>query len=73
MGIADIFEALTASDRPYKPGMKLSQAMGIMANFKAVGHVDPDLFDVFVKQGVYRQYGEKFLNALQLDEVTLPA
>jgi hypothetical protein len=73
MGIADIFEALTASDRPYKPGMKLSQAMGIMANFKAGGHVDPDLFDVFVQQGVYRQYGEKFLNPLQLDEVTVPA
>jgi HD-GYP domain-containing protein (c-di-GMP phosphodiesterase class II) len=72
MGIADIFEALTASDRPYKPGMKLSQAMGIMANLKAGGHVDPDLFDVFLKQGVYRQYGEKFLNPLQLDEVTLP-
>lgn len=67
MGIADIFEALTASDRPYKPGMKLSQALGIMANFKAGGHVDPDLFDVFVNQGVYRQYGEKFLNPLQLD------
>jgi HD-GYP domain-containing protein (c-di-GMP phosphodiesterase class II) len=73
MGIADIFEALTASDRPYKPGMKLSQAMGIMANFKAGGHVDPDLFDVFVKQGVYRQYGEKFLSPLQLDEVTSPS
>jgi hypothetical protein len=41
MGIADIFEALTARDRPYKPGMKLSQAMGIMANFKKNGHIDP--------------------------------
>ncbi len=50
MGIADIFEALTAHDRPYKQGMKLSQAMGIMANFKKNGHIDPDLFDVFVKQ-----------------------
>jgi HD-GYP domain-containing protein (c-di-GMP phosphodiesterase class II) len=54
MGIADIFEALTASDRPYKPGMKLSQAMGIMAKFKLNGHIDPDLFEVFVRQGVYR-------------------
>jgi hypothetical protein len=52
MGIADIFEALTARDRPYKPGMKLSQAMGIMANFKKGGHIDPDLFDVFVKEKV---------------------
>jgi HD-GYP domain-containing protein (c-di-GMP phosphodiesterase class II) len=69
MGIADIFEALTARDRPYKPGMKLSQAMGIMANFKKGGHIDPDLFDVFVKQGVYRRYAEQFLDAGQIDAV----
>ena len=69
MGIADIFEALTASDRPYKPGMKLSQAMGIMNKFKVGGHIDPDLFDVFVKQGIYRQYAEKFLEPAQMDEV----
>jgi HD-GYP domain-containing protein (c-di-GMP phosphodiesterase class II) len=69
MGIADIFEALTASDRPYKPGMKLSQAMGIMYKFKQNGHIDPDLFDVFVKQRVYQRYAEQFLNPLQIDEV----
>lgn len=69
MGIADIYEALTASDRPYKPGMKLSQAMRIMAKFRDDGHIDPDLFDVFLHQGVYRRYGEKFLNPMQLDEV----
>jgi len=69
MGIADIFEALTAKDRPYKPGMKLSQAMGIMANFKKNGHIDPDLFDVFVRQGVYRRYADQFLDQSQVDEV----
>ncbi len=69
MGIADIFEALTAKDRPYKPGMKLSQAMGIMANFKKGGHIDPDLFDIFVKQKVYRRYAEQFLDPSQIDEV----
>lgn len=69
MGIADIFEALTARDRPYKPGMKLSQAMAIMANFKRNGHIDPDLFDVFVREGVYRRYAEQFLDATQIDEV----
>jgi HD-GYP domain-containing protein (c-di-GMP phosphodiesterase class II) len=69
MGIADIFEALTARDRPYKHGMKLSQAMGIMANFKKNGHIDPDLFDVFVKQGVYRRYAEQFLDSGQIDAV----
>jgi len=69
MGIADIFEALTARDRPYKQGMKLSQAMGIMANFRKGGHIDPDLFDVFVKQGVYRRYAEQFLDPTQIDAV----
>ena len=69
MGIADIFEALTASDRPYKPGMKLSQAMGIMNKFKNNGHIDPDLFDVFVKQGVYQTYAKQFLDPWQIDEV----
>ncbi|MDP2793530.1 MAG: HD domain-containing phosphohydrolase [Sulfurisoma sp.] len=69
MGIADIFEALTARDRPYKHGMKLSQAMGIMANFRKTGHIDPDLFDVFVRQGVYRRYAEQFLDPGQIDGV----
>lgn len=69
MGIADIFEALTASDRPYKAGMTLSKAMGIMNNFKRNGHIDPDLFDVFVQQRVYQTYAEQFLDAAQIDEV----
>ena len=69
MGIADIFEALTARDRPYKSGMKLSQAMGIMANFKKNGHIDPDLFDVFVKGQVYLKYAQQFLDPQQIDEV----
>ncbi len=69
MGIADIFEALTASDRPYKPGMKLSQAMGIMNKFKNNGHIDPDLFDVFVKKGVYQSYAQQFLDPWQIDAV----
>lgn len=69
MGIADIFEALTASDRPYKPGLTLSEAMTIMNNFKRNGHIDPDLFDLFVEEGVYRRYAERFLDPWQIDEV----
>lgn len=69
MGIADIFEALTARDRPYKNGMKLSQAMKILAGFKKNGHIDPDLFDIFVNQKVYQQYAERFLNPEQVDAV----
>jgi HD-GYP domain-containing protein (c-di-GMP phosphodiesterase class II) len=69
MGIADIFEALTARDRPYKPGMKLSQAMDIMGKFATGGHIDPDLFDVFVREKVYLKYAEKFLDPSQMDAV----
>lgn len=69
MGIADIFEALTARDRPYKQGMKLSQAMDIMHKFKLNGHIDPDLFDIFVKEGVYLRYAQQFLDPWQIDDV----
>jgi HD-GYP domain-containing protein (c-di-GMP phosphodiesterase class II) len=67
MGIADIFEALTASDRPYKRPMKLSVALDILKKFAEGGHIDPDLFDVFVKQKVYLRYAEQFLGAEQID------
>jgi len=69
MGIADIFEALTAHDRPYKKGMSLSQAMGILGNFRRNGHIDPDLFEVFVREKVYLRYAEQFLDAQQIDDV----
>jgi hypothetical protein len=71
MGIADIFEALTADDRPYKSGMKLSQAMGILARFRDGGHIDPDVFDIFLKDGVYRRYAQLYLDPLQIDEVNI--
>ncbi|EER60515.1 metal dependent phosphohydrolase [Acidovorax delafieldii 2AN] len=72
MGIADIFEALTAADRPYKRGMTLSQALAIMARMRDGGHVDPDLFDVFVREGVYLRYAREFLDPGQVDEVPVP-
>ena len=71
MGIADIFEALTASDRPYKPGMKLSQAISIMVKMKEQGHIDPDLFDIFINQGVYLSYAQAFIDPAQIDDVRL--
>jgi HD-GYP domain-containing protein (c-di-GMP phosphodiesterase class II) len=67
MGIADIFEALTASDRPYKAPMTLSQALGILRNFRDNGHIDPDLFEVFVQSRVAQRYGEQFLKPEQCD------
>lgn len=69
MGIADIFEALTARDRPYKSGKTLSESLAILGNFRKGGHIDPDLFDVFIRQKVYLRYAEKFLDAAQIDEV----
>jgi HD-GYP domain-containing protein (c-di-GMP phosphodiesterase class II) len=69
MGIADIFEALTAKDRPYKKGKTLSESLEILGKFKENGHIDPDLFDVFVRKGVYRKYAQMFLDPEQLDEV----
>ena len=67
IGIADIFEALTAHDRPYKKSMTLSQALSIMDNFRRNGHIDPELYDVFVSQQVFRRYAEKFLTPEQID------
>jgi HD-GYP domain-containing protein (c-di-GMP phosphodiesterase class II) len=67
MAIADIFEALTASDRPYKKPMKLSQSLGIMKRMSEEGHIDPDLFEVFVSEKIYLDYGKEFLGEDQLD------
>ncbi len=69
MGIADIFEALTAKDRPYKKGKTLSESLEILGKFSLNGHIDPDLFDIFVRRKVYRRYAEMFLDKEQIDEV----
>ncbi len=69
MGIADIFEALTAKDRPYKKGKTLSESLEILGRMRESGHVDPDLFDVFVRRKVYRRYAETYLDQEQIDEV----
>jgi len=68
MGIADIFEALTAGDRPYKKAMPLSQALRILGRMKVESHVDPDLFDVFIHKKVYLKYAERFLDKNQIDD-----
>ncbi len=69
MAIADIFEALTAADRPYKDGKKLSQAIRIMGLMKKDCEIDKELFEIFVKKGVYKLYAEKYLNKSQIDKV----
>lgn len=68
MAIADVFEALTAPDRPYKKPMTLSQAVKIMELMKNDNHIDPDLFELFVKSGIYYDYALKEMNPEQIDE-----
>ncbi len=69
MGIADIFEALTAGDRPYKRAMPVSRALEILGRMAENGHVDPDLFDVFVREEIYLEYARKMLDPDQIDTV----
>ena len=71
MAIADIFEALTARDRPYKKGKTLSQAMRILGFMKNDAHIDVDLFDIFVKEKIYMKYAEGFLDPEQIDDVQI--
>ena len=69
MAIADVFEALTAKDRPYKRGKTLTEALSILGRMKLTGHIDPDLFDVFVREKVYLRYADQFLDPEQIDDV----
>jgi len=69
MGIADIFEALTAKDRPYKKAKTLSESLEILGKMKLGQHVDPDLFDIFIWEKVYEEYAVKFLDESQIDLV----
>jgi len=71
MAIADIFEALTAADRPYKPPKKLSDAVKIMSFMKKDAHIDDELFELFLKSGIHKEYAEKFLDPAQVDEVDI--
>ncbi|MBA6091851.1 HD domain-containing phosphohydrolase [Pseudomonas monteilii] len=72
MAIADIFEALTAADRPYKPPKTLSESVKILVFMARDRHIDGQLLEVFLSTGVYRQYAEQFLRAEQIDEVDVP-
>ncbi len=71
MAIADIFEALTACDRPYKKAKTLSESVRILSFMKLDNHIDPDLFDLFLRSGVYLEYAEKRLMPNQIDHVEI--
>lgn len=69
IAIADIFEALTAADRPYKKGKTLSEALGIMASMCRNAHIDPELFELFIQARIYQQYADRFMEPQQIDGV----
>jgi HD-GYP domain-containing protein (c-di-GMP phosphodiesterase class II) len=69
MGIADIFEALSAKDRPYKKGKTLTECLQILGKMKEGNHIDPDLFDLFVSEKVYLHYANEYLDPDQIDAV----
>lgn len=71
MAIADVFEALTAADRPYKTPKKLSESIKIMSFMVKDQHLDGELFRLFLQSGVFRQYADKFLQPMQLDAVDI--
>ena len=71
MGIADIFEALTAKDRPYKKGKTLTESLSILGKMKLGQHVDPDLFDIFMWERVYETYAKQYMSPEQIDAVDL--
>ena len=71
MAIADIFEALTAVDRPYKQGKTLSGALKIMAAMRREQHIDPDLFELFLRSGVYKEYAERYMRPELIDTIVI--
>ena len=71
MAVADIFEALTASDRPYKKARTVGEAIRIMSFMKEEQHIDADLFDLFLSSGAWLEYGRRHLQAGQLDDVDI--
>ncbi|MBR1945393.1 MAG: GAF domain-containing protein [Alphaproteobacteria bacterium] len=73
LGLADVFEALSASDRPYKKVKTLSEIVAIMSDMAKGGHLDPDLFNLFLTSGVYREYAEQYMQPEQLDDVNAEA
>lgn len=65
--IADVFESLSAPDRPYRKPAPLSEVFNIMQEMVQGGHLDPDLYEIFLKEKAYLPYAERYLMPEQLD------
>lgn len=68
LGVADVFEALSSTDRPYKKIKTLSQIVAIMSDMAKSGHLDPDLFNLLLTSGVYREYADEYMKPEQIDD-----
>jgi HD-GYP domain-containing protein (c-di-GMP phosphodiesterase class II) len=73
MALADIFEALTVADRPYKKAKPMDESIATMSRMMAPNHIDAELFELFLKSGAYRKYAEKFLLPEQMEEIDVSA
>ncbi|MDX1464442.1 MAG: HD domain-containing phosphohydrolase [Halomonas sp.] len=73
LAVADIFEALTAADRPYKTAMPLSRSLSILADLVRDGHLDGEVFLLLLDGGVWREYAERFLPPEQIDPIDMEA
>lgn len=71
IAVADVFEALTAADRPYKEPKTLSQAIKILSFMVKDQHIDKDIFKLFLSSGVYEEYAKAYLKPFQIDEVDI--
>lgn len=71
LALVDVFEALTASDRPYKEPKKLSDSIKILSFMAKDRHIDKDVFELFLRSGVYKKYAEEFINPDQVDDVDI--
>ncbi len=73
MAVADIFEALTSEDRPYKEAMKMSQALGILKRMRDQHHIDQDIYQLFLRYDVWKDYGQAFMQPAQMDVADISA
>ena len=68
MAVADIFDALIAKDRPYKKPMNLSKVMKIMGFMQKDKHIDQDIYDLFIKSGIYYHHAKKEMDPNLIDQ-----
>jgi len=67
LAVADVFEALSAPDRPYKKPKKLSECVKILGFMVKDKHLDKDIIDIFINSGAILEYAKKYLLKSQID------